>query len=72
MNYVEVDGYLIEIKGWFGDYEDCVVAFRVTEPNGKVREESRMGSASKKGIFKTSVYGIKLKVDLETETLYLV
>jgi len=30
------EGYKIELKGWYGDYEDCVVVFTITHPNGKV------------------------------------
>lgn len=61
-------GYNIEVSSWFGDYEDCVITFDVTHPNGKKVKEKRMGKAPK-GIFRTSIYGIKFKVDLSTNTI---
>lgn len=63
------DNYRIELKGWYGDFIDCVAVFRITNPNGKVTEDNRVGKASKKGIMRTSIYGMKVKVDLENETL---
>jgi hypothetical protein len=58
------EGYKIELKGWYGDYEDCVAVFTITHPNGKVVEDSRFGCATKKGFMRTSIYGVKIKVDL--------
>lgn len=63
------DNYKIELKGWYGDFVDCVAVFKITNPNGKVTEDNRVGKASKKGILKTSIYGMKIKVDLQSETL---
>lgn len=61
----------MELKGWYGDFQDCVAVFKITHPNGKVVEDNRIGRASKKGIMRTSIYGIKIKIDLVREELEL-
>lgn len=71
MNSVISNGYKIEFKGRLGNFQDCVAVFRITHPNGKVVEDSRMGSTSKKGVMRTSIYGIKIKVNLNTGELEL-
>ena len=72
MYLVEFDGYKVRLNNWFGDYEDCVVGFDITHPDGKSIKDTRYGHASKKGIFKTSIYGVPLKVNLETKEIELV
>ena len=57
----------IVCNSWFGDYDDCIVNLTITFDSGKSKTENRMGKASKKGIFNTSMYGIKCQVDLNTK-----
>lgn len=64
------DGYTVVCTSYFGDYKDdpdnIVLHMSITFLDGSQRKEMRLTKSSKKGIVKTSVYGIKVKVNLDT------
>jgi hypothetical protein len=58
-----IDKISFELISVWGDNENCVCNIKA---DGKTF--LRTGKASKKGIFNTSVYGIKLKININTKT----
>ena len=64
------DGYTITCTGYFGDYkadtENIVLHMSITFLDGSQRKEMRYTKSNKKGIARTSMYGIKVKVNLDT------
>jgi len=64
------DGDEIICNSYFGDYkedtENIILNITITFLDGTKRSEKRFIKSNKNGITKTSVYGIKIKVDLNT------
>jgi len=64
------DGYEIICNSYFGDYkkdaENIVLNITITFLDGTKRSEKRFSKSNKNGIAKTSVYSIKIKVNLNT------
>lgn len=64
------DGYEIICNNYWGDYkediENIVLNITITFLDGTKRKEMRFSKSNKNGVVRTSMYGIKIKVDLNT------
>jgi len=60
------EGYIITCNSYMGDSEDLILNMTITFLDGTKKTESRYTKANKKGIARTSIYGIKCKVNINT------